>query len=201
MLRLVHSPKRLQMPEKQNTTVDEYGLLKRITEGDTLAFETFYKVYYPRLFRFILRMTRQPESVEELIQETLLLIWEKADRYNHDSKISTWVFGIAYHKVLKSMHRNARHRSDVDVDELIESISDPAANQAQSHENENWLGFALAILPPDQRAVIELTFYQGLPYQEIAKILNCPENTVKTRMFHARKKLQVFADNHRELRP
>jgi len=49
-----------------------------------------------------------------------------------------------------------------------------------------------------QRAVIELTFYHGLPYQDIARILNCPENTVKTRMFHARKKLQVFAETQED---
>ena len=92
------------------------------------------------------------------------------------------------------MSRNARRRSDVNIDDLIETIGDPAANPAQGRENEDWLSCALAILPPDQRAVIELTFYHGLPYQDIAKILNCPENTVKTRMFHARKKLQVFAE-------
>jgi RNA polymerase sigma factor (sigma-70 family) len=194
MLRLVHTQNRLQMPEKRDTAADEYTLLQQIAEGDTSAFEVFYKVYYPRLFRFILRITHQPDSVEELIQETLLLVWEKPDRFNHNSKISTWVFGIAYNKALKSISRNARRRSDVNVDDLIETLGDSAANPAQTQESEDWLSCALAILSPDQRAVIELTFYHDLPYQDIAKILNCPENTVKTRMFHARKKLQVFAE-------
>jgi len=139
-------------------------------------------------------MTHQPESVEELIQETLLVVWEKPEHFNHGSKISTWVFGIAYNKALKSMSRNARRNSDINVDDLIETIGDPAANPAQSRESEDWLNCALAILQPDQRAVIELTFYHDLPYQDIARILNCPENTVKTRMFHARRKLQVFAE-------
>lgn len=61
-------------------------------------------------------------------------------------------------------------------------MGDSNANPAQHLENANWLKTALAILSPEQRAVIELTFYHGLAYQEIAKILNCPENTVKTRM-------------------
>jgi RNA polymerase sigma factor (sigma-70 family) len=201
MLRLVHTENQPQMPEKRVTGVDEHALLQHIAKGDTSAFEVFYKVYYPRLFRFILRITHQPESIEELIQETLLLVWEKPDRFNHGSKISTWVFGIAYNKALKSMSRNARHRSDVNIDDLIETISDPAANPAQSRETEDWLSRALAILQPDQRAVIELTFYHGLPYKDIAKILNCPENTVKTRMFHARKKLQVFAETQNNISP
>lgn len=192
MLHLVRTPKQ-PMPDKTADEVDEYALLQRIVEGDTPAFETLYKLYYPRLFRFILRTTRQPEHIEELIQETLLLIWEKPERFNHGSKISTWIFGIAYLKALKSMSRSARRNKDVDIDELSETIADPLANLAENAEIQDWLNCALDTLPADQRAVIDLTFYHGLPYQEIAKILDCPENTVKTRMFHARKKLKAFA--------
>lgn len=196
MLSLIHSQNLPPMHDQHDDTVlDEHALLQRIIQGDTLAFEAFYKVYYPRLFRFILRMTRSPESVEELIQETLLVIWQKPDGFNHGSKISTWVFGIAYHKALKAISNNARRGNDVDVDELAETLGDPASNQAQNQEHEDWLNCALAVLPPDQRAVIELTFCYDLPYQDIAKILDCPENTVKTRMFHARKKLQIFAES------
>jgi RNA polymerase sigma-70 factor (ECF subfamily) len=169
-------------------------LLQRIVEGDELAFEAFYKHYYPRLFRFILRTTRQPEAIEELIQETLLVVWEKPEHFNFNSKISTWVFGIAYHKALKSMSKTARRSNDLDVDELSETIGDPFANLAENIETQDWLNCALDSLSVDQRAVVELTFNHGLPYQDIAKILGCPENTVKTRMFHARKKLQVFAE-------
>lgn len=194
MLHLIHSQSRTTMRNQHDTGVDEHALLQRITQGDMLAFEAFYKVYYPRLFRFILRMTRSPDSVEELIQETLLVVWQSSDRYNRDSKISTWVFGIAYNKALKSISNNTRRSADVDVDDLAETLGDPYADQAQMQENQDWLNCALAILPPDQRAVIELTFFHELPYQDIAKILDCPENTVKTRMFHARKKLQVFAE-------
>lgn len=193
MLRLVRN-QTPPIPDKTAAEVDEYALLQRIVEGDTLAFETFYKLYYPRLFRFILRITRQPDHIEELIQETLLLIWEKPERFNHSSKISTWVFGIAYRKALKSMSRAARSSNNLDIDEYGETIADPLANLAENTEAQDWLNCALDILPADQRAVIELTFYHGLPYQEIAKILDCPENTIKTRMFHARKKLQAFAE-------
>ena len=184
-----------QIPEKSTTGVDEYALFKRIVEGDVLAFEAFYKHYYTRLFRFILRTTRQHETIEELIQETLLLVWEKPERFNYTSKISTWVFGIAYQKSLKSISKTAQRSHDVDVDELNEIICDPLANLAENTETQDWLNCALDCLSADQRAVIELTFYHGLAYQDIAKILDCPENTVKTRMFHARKKLQAFVED------
>lgn len=194
MLRLIPTKHQSQMPLQTDSNLDEHALLLNITDGDTSAFETFYKLYYPRLFRFVLRMTRQPDAVEELIQETLLLVWEKPDRFNGESKVSTWVFGIAYHKSLKLISKTARRSNDLDVDQLLESIGDPVANLAHNLENQDWLNCALDKLSADQRAVIELTFYHGLPYQDIAKILNCPENTVKTRMFHARKKLQAFAE-------
>jgi len=193
MLRSVQLKLNPSMLEQHASGVDEYDMHRRICAGDMMAFEVFYKLYYPRLFRFISRVTHQPDAVEELIQETLLVVWEKPDRFNFESKMSTWVFGIAYHKALKWMSRDARNSRDVDVDDLVEMVSDPAVDLAQRYENEDWLSCALAILPADQRAVMELTFYHGLPYQEIAKILDCPENTIKTRMFHARKKLQVFA--------
>jgi len=197
VMRLVPARNR-PIPDNSDSAIDEYTLLQRIIDGDTSAFEVFYKLYYSKLFRFIQRMTHQPESVEELIQETLLVVWEKPEGFNHTSKISTWVFGIAYNKALKSLSKNARRHNDVDVDDLLETLGDPAANPAQKLESEDWLSCSLAALSPDQRAVIELTFYHGLPYQDIAIILNCPENTVKTRMFHARKKLQVFAETQEE---
>jgi RNA polymerase sigma factor (sigma-70 family) len=193
MLRLIPN-QASQVPVKKAAEVDEYALLQRIAEGDTAAFEAFYKHYYPRLFRFILRTTRQAEIVEELIQETLLLIWEKPDRFNFESKISTWVFGIAYHKALKSMAKAGRRSQDVNIDELDEAIDDPLTYSARNAEMQDWLDCALGQLSADQRAVIELTFHHGLAYQDIAKILGCPENTVKTRMFHARKKLHAFAE-------
>lgn len=194
MLHLVHSEKLTPVRDQHDPAMDENELLERIIQGDMLAFEVFYKAYYPRLFRFILRMTRNPDSVEELIQETLSVVWEKPDRFNHDSKISTWVFGIAYNKTLKSISLSTRRSHDVDVDELVDTLGDPVADQSQNYENQDWLNCALASLPVEQRAVMELTFFYELPYHDIAKILDCPENTVKTRMFHARKKLQVFAE-------
>lgn len=193
MLNLLTSNTTIVMPSKVSCIEDEYALLEAIVLGDMRAFECFYKLYYPRLYRFILRTTRQPDVVEELIQETLLLIWQKPEHFNHESKISTWVFGIAYRKSLKVLSKSSKHIEDVDLDELSELIDDPMAKLAENAEALDWLNASLEQLSADQRAVIELTFIQGLSYLEIAEILDCPENTVKTRMFHARKKLQAFA--------
>jgi RNA polymerase sigma-70 factor (ECF subfamily) len=181
------------MADNSSDCVDESSLLESIHAGDTKAFERFYVLYYPRLFRFILRITHRQDSVEELIQDTLMVVWEKSDSFDHSCKVSTWVFGIAYRKALKSLAKAGRDDHNVDFDEFAEVLVDPTPTPAARLETENWLEAALTKLPPDQRAVIELTFHHGLHYREIAEILDCPENTVKTRMFHARKKLQSFA--------
>lgn len=192
MLRLNQASSPIQQ-DKIPMEANEQALLQRIKTGDAVAFEAFYKLYYPRLFRFVLRTTRLPEYVEEVIQETLLLVWQQPDQFNNNSKISTWVFGIAYNKSLNVVSKHNKRGGDVDIDELVDVLGDPLSNLAEIAETTDWLNCALDSLPAEQRAVIELTFYDGLPYQEIARVLDCPENTVKTRMFHARKKLHAFA--------
>lgn len=181
------------MPNQTRDPPDENDLLRRIVAGDDNAFEQLYVAYYPRLYRFILRITRRTDNIEELIQDTLMVVWEKPGSFDHSCKLSTWVFGIAYHKALKSIAKNGRYDNMVDLDEMTEVLADGRPTPAADFEMADWLESALALLSPDQRAVIELTFHHGLHYREVAEILDCPENTVKTRMFHARKKLQSLA--------
>jgi RNA polymerase sigma-70 factor (ECF subfamily) len=194
MLRLAFSADK-SMAKQTSASVDETELLSRIVEGDGAAFEAFYNAYYPRLYRFILRVTHKPDTVEELIQDTLMVVWEKPESFDHSCKLSTWVFGIAYRKALKSLAKNSRYSSMVDLEGMEEILADSRPTPAVDLEVANWLETALATLPADQRAVLELTFHHGLHYRDVALILDCPENTVKTRMFHARKKLQAFASD------
>jgi RNA polymerase sigma factor (sigma-70 family) len=172
----------------------ERGLLASISTGDLAAFETFYRLYHPRLLRFVSRTGRVLEQAEDLIQETLLLVWENPGRFTGASKVSTWVFGIAYKKMLKALSRAARRGADVDIADMEEILGDPMGDFSARAETRDWLDRALGELSAEQRAVIDLTFSHGMSYEDIALVLDCPENTVKTRMFHARRKLQAFAD-------
>ncbi len=181
------------MAKSPSLRPDEAELARRVAAGEQAAFETIYTNYYERLFRFVYRVTRRLDTVEEVIQETLLVVWEKSDSYDNSCKFSTWLFGIAYRKALKSLAKSAKSDNDLDLADFEEQLADDGPSPARQIERDDWLNAALDILPAEQRAVIELTFHQGLNYKEIAVILGCPENTVKTRMFHARKKLQQFA--------
>lgn len=170
--------------------VDDNELIQRISQRDTRAFEQLYESYHDYLRRFILRMNRWlEERVEEIINDVMLVVWMKADSFNHTSKVSTWILGIAYNKVLGSAKSEIKSIS-VDIDEIEPILPGVIDQGLREFEFQDWLNAAMDRLTPQQRALMELTCVQGLNYQEIAQILDCPENTVKTRMFNARKKLR-----------
>ena len=167
----------------------EVELLGRIIGGDRHAFEQLYRAYFPRLSRFLGRMTRSATLIEEVVNDTMLVVWQTASRYDGSCKVSTWIFAIAYRKALKGLHRR---------DEPVEAEADagpaPAGlepeRQLSQRQLRRTLEQALAELPVQQRMVVLLTYYHDMAYQDIAEIVDCPVNTVKTRMFHARRKLK-----------
>jgi RNA polymerase sigma-70 factor (ECF subfamily) len=171
------------------------NLIGRITKKDQQAFESLYYRYHQRLARFIYRMGGRSEFLEEIINDTLYVVWCKAETFNAGAKPSTWIFGIAYNKTLKSLKAQYRQQPEFDS-ELMETLENTLIADVRSDtekiELENWFACAFEELPPEQRATIELTFYHDMSYQEIAVLMQCSENTVKTRMFHARKKLQAI---------
>jgi len=171
--------------------ISDTALIARICAADPAAFETLYKRYYPKLFRFSLRMTRRLDQVEEIINDVMYVVWKKASSFQPETRASTWIFGIAYKKCLKSMAERAQaeHLELSDAEALIPGVHDRGLKDV---ELEDWVAVAFGHLPPDQRAVLELAYHHGLHYQEIAQIMDCPENTVKTRMFHARKKIKAL---------
>lgn len=170
---------------------NEARLISLIAEGDRRAFETLYRNYFPRLARFLDRMTRKPQMIEEIVNETMLVVWQKSHTYDSSSKVSTWIFAIAYRKALKAIKA---------LDEPVESDFEQYPGEAM-HEPEHEVahlqlqrivGKALDALSLEQRAVVNLVYFHGLGYGEIAEIMDCPVNTVKTRMFHARHRLKTI---------
>lgn len=178
----------------------ELALLRRVAAQDRKAFESLYQAYYRRLFAYLFKVTRRGELVEELVNDVMLAVWTGAARFDGRSRVSTWVFGIAYHKALKALAKNASPLGGPAMQPAAEGREDhESAFAAPADEPENLLtrrelattlGKALGALSPEQRAVVELTYYYELSYHEISEIVGCPVNTVKTRMFHARRRLK-----------
>lgn len=178
-------------------SLDEVDLVRRVAHGDRAAFETLYGCYYPRLTRFLERMTRQPQLVEEILNDTMLVVWRKAHTYDLSAKVSTWIFAIAYRKTLKTLKR-ADRVLEFDPEENVSPVESEPEGEMMQQELRAFLSRAMTALSAEHRAVIELTYYHGYAYQEIAEIMGCRVDTVKTRMFYARRRLKALLAKREE---
>jgi RNA polymerase sigma-70 factor (ECF subfamily) len=166
----------------------EIELLRRIACADRAALEELYHAYHRRLARFLTRLTRRYDLAEEIINDTFWVVWCKAADFRGDSQPSTWIMGIAYHKARNALRSTAR----LFLSESLESSTPLLATEGpqRAEELRDWLGHALLQLPVEQRLAVLLCYELGLSCEEISGIMGCPTNTVKTRLFHARAKLQ-----------
>jgi RNA polymerase sigma factor (sigma-70 family) len=169
-------------------------LINRIVENDLRAFDALYRNYFPRLARFLDRMTHSTALIEEIINDTMFVVWQKANTYNRTCKVSTWIFSIAYRKGLKAI-RGVDDPIDMDFDLVADETNVEPEQAISQRQLQQCVTHALDALPLEQRTVVNLAYYHGMGYQEIAEIMDCPVNTIKTRMFHARKRLSVLLAN------
>jgi len=165
--------------------------IAQIARGDRAAFERLYGAYQRPLFRYFLHFVHMVEVAEELTDDVLVEVWKNAARFHGRSKPSVWVFGIAYHKAMDALRRRRPPVVDLHAVENAPEDERLAPEAAALHESvRNDVALALATLSAEHRAVLVLTFGHGYGYAEIAQIVGCPVNTVKTRMFYAKKRLK-----------
>lgn len=168
---------------------DELDLLARVRSGDRAAFEELYRLYHPRLTRFLWTLIRRPTLVEEVLDDTMMVIWTRPDSFHGASKLSTWLFAIAYRKAMRGLSKQDEAIEDRDAERRVSDDAGPDDSSSRARVRE-MLSAAIAELSPAHRAVVDLTYFHELGYREIAVILECPVDTVKTRMFHARRHLR-----------
>ena len=162
------------------------ALLVAVAAGDRRALEELYLGYHRRLSRFLARFTPRYENIEEIINDTFMVVWQSAKDFRNASQVSTWIIGIAYRTALKSLRRQKNHTAARSLDDYPEQTVDPTADT----EINDWLTHGLNRLPVEQRLTLELAYNMGHSLEEIAVITECPVGTVKARMFHAREKLR-----------
>ncbi|RZI41733.1 sigma-70 family RNA polymerase sigma factor [Herbaspirillum sp. HC18] len=182
------------------TDSDDARLISHVAAGDMHAFELLYRAYFPKLTRFLDRLTRRPQLLEEIVNDTMLVVWQKANTFDLSCKPSTWIFAIAYRKALKALQL-LDDPVECDFDVYPDEAEHEPDNEAQHHELHELLAQAVDTLTVNQRAVVCLTYFHGLGYKEISDIMDCPVNTVKTRMFYARRQLEtVLTERMKEMR-
>ena len=163
-------------------------LLARISEGDKTALAALYQALERPVFRFIQSRLNDPFESADLLHDVFLEVWRSAGRFEGRSKVQTWIFGIAYRKVI-DLHRK-RGRQDL-TDEIAESVDEDVDTElcVAATEEAAHLSHCLEALKPDHRDAITLAFYKDMTYGEIAEVVSAPEGTIKTRIHHAKKLL------------
>jgi RNA polymerase sigma-70 factor (ECF subfamily) len=169
-------------------TSDEV-LIGRIAHGDRLAMQVLFARHHVRVFRFVVRLVRNESVAEDLISEVFLDVWRQAGRFEGRSAVSTWLLAIARFKALSALRRKPDEALDDEAAEAIEDQSDDPEVAVQKKDTSEALRKCLGALSPEHREVIDLVYYHEKSVEEVAAIVGIPENTVKTRMFYARKKL------------
>lgn len=174
--------------------------LRAAAAGDRAAFAQLYRRYHPRLVRFLARMSQRRDLVDEVINDTLWVVWRKCEGFRGDSKVSTWITGIAYRCMLKAL-RDRVSREPADAAAAVESaeeaggaLDDEAIAVAGADEADlelrQWVHEGMRRLNDDQRVTLELVYVMGESCEGVAAIMGCAVGTVKARLFHARMRLR-----------
>lgn len=171
----------------------DHACIQAVASCDRQAFELLYRRQHPRLARFLHRFTARRDLIDDVVNDTMWVVWRKSAEFRGDSKVSTWIIGIAYRCMLKAL------RGTAPADEVGESLLDRFELEqaaAAQHDGEagrelrDWLARGLLTLPDEQRVTLELAYFLGHSCEEIAAVMGCAVGTVKARMFHARVRLR-----------
>ncbi len=177
---------------------DVRTLLGRVAEGDEGALREFYDRYSGAVYRFALSRLESPADAADVLNEVMLEVWRGAARFRGGSSVRTWILGIAHHKTVDRIRRRVRD-GWVPEDEAPEAAEgaapggpDPAPGEAvmAAAQDADLLRRCLERLSGLLRQAVYLAFFEDRSYPEIARILDCPVGTVKTRVFHAKRALR-----------
>ena len=172
-----------------NQATSDEVLIGRIAKGDRLAMQVLFARHHVRVYRFVLRLVGNPTTAEDLISEVFLDVWRQADRFEGRSAVSTWLLAIARFKALSALRKKPDEELDEETAEAIEDTSDNPEVTLEKKDKSAVLRQCLEKLSPEHREIIDLVYYHEKSVEEVAEVVGIPENTVKTRMFYARKKL------------
>ena len=178
----------------RNRDIADERLVERVAAGDRLAMEVLYARHHLRIYRFLLRLVNDAPTAEDLTSDVFLDVWKQADRFERRSQVSTWMLSIARYKAMSALRSRT---NDPLNDEIVTKIPDSADTpevMVQKQNEGTVLRQCLTQLSPAHREVIDLVYYHEKSIAEVAEIIGAPPNTVKTRMFHARKRVAALLD-------
>lgn len=190
-------------PDSQSQTPepDDMELVSRSQAGETAAYEELVRRYHGKIYGLVYSMTSSREDAEDLTQEVFVKAWKALGRFRGQSGFYTWVYRIAINRTI-NFRKKRNRRQGVSFEDF-----DPDIKQAETYkafsskgsvlrkmslsEFQKKMNEALLTLSEKHRAVVVMHDVQGMPHADIAKIMHCSEGTVRSRLFYARKQLQV----------
>jgi RNA polymerase sigma-70 factor, ECF subfamily len=177
--------------EQEPAEAEIGALLQRIARGDEAAMRALHLHYNRRVYAFVVRRLQDPAEAEEVVVDTMYEIWKHPLRFRGESRFSTWLLGIARHKLLNVVRAREPAHEEIN-DEVVQLPADAIDGFTALHQKQRreLLLFCMQKLPAEQRECLHLACFEELPLKDIAQLQDCPENTVKTRLFHARQKLK-----------
>lgn len=171
------------------TQSPDEALLARIAAGDKAAMQTLYLREKLRVYRFVLRIVRNPTVAEDLLSDVFLEVWNKAGAFEGRSALSTWILGIARFKALSALRRKAGVELDETIVATLRDPSEDPEDMVSKQDTGDALRRAIGQLSAKHAEIIDLVYYHEKSVAEVAQVVGIPENTVRTRMFFARKRL------------
>jgi RNA polymerase sigma-70 factor (ECF subfamily) len=184
------------IPKFHSANASDEALIKAIAAGDQSAMRSLYVRHNVRLYHFIARLVTDAGRAEDLVSEVFVEVWRQANRFEGRSQVSTWMLSIARFKALSALHRRRDTQLDQTAMELIEDSADTPEEMILSRERSAQLRICLAQMSRDHREILDLVYYQEKSIEEVAEVIQIPKNTVKTRMFYARKRLAQLLSAH-----
>lgn len=176
----------------QQQDVELCTLIQRVAARDEAALTTLYKRMSRMIFAFSLRRLNAPDVAEEVVVETMYEVWKSASRFGGRSMVTTWILGIARHKAIDKLRSRSGEHFDPLGDEA-EAVADQSPSTYEiiaTRQHAGQVSLCMEVLPDEQRECLHMVFYEDARLAEIATLQDCPENTVKTRLFHARRKMK-----------
>lgn len=170
-------------------------LLKRCGLECHIAFKKLYQRHYEAVIRLSYRYINDTHLIEDIANETMLTVWQKATTFKRESRVKTWILGIAVLKCREAQRRQMKHRAEAipDTDTMSSAkYGSSSYSNVTKADVEKDIFNAMQSLSPEHRICVELAYVGGFSGAEIADITNCPLNTVKTRLHYGKKRLREY---------
>ncbi|WP_410004293.1 RNA polymerase sigma factor [Aequorivita nionensis] len=177
------------------TTDQEASIINQIIGGDTQAFSVLVDVYKDLVFTLAIRMLKNREEAEEVSQDTFIKIYKALPKFKGESKLSTWIYKVAYNTCLDQIKKNNRRYDEVAIDSFSENqikTLDNALDALEEKEQQQTIQDCLQQLTSKDSFLLTLFYFEELSLEEISQIVNMEANTVKVNIHRARKRLAIL---------